>query len=179
MDRQPHLIAPLVELRPMTSADWKPLFAVASDPQIWALHPAADRWQEPVFRAFFEQGLASGGSLVAIDPRTGQIVGHSRYDLKRAGPGEVEIGWTFLARAYWGGPMNAAMKRAMLEHAFRDVERVIFVVGERNLRSRRAMTKIGGRLTDRIHESPDSPQGRHVIYAIDRDGFAEGPLMRR
>jgi RimJ/RimL family protein N-acetyltransferase len=171
IDRQPTLIHPQLHLRPLGREDWNALYAVASDPLVWALHPASDRWQEPVFRQFFEQALASGGALVAIDPAHGGIIGSSRYDLSRAGPGELEIGWTFLARKYWGGAMNAVMKQLMLAHAFRFVPRVIFVVGERNLRSRRAMEKVGGRLTDRIIELPGSPQGRHVVYAIDRDDF--------
>ena len=62
------------------------------------------------------------------------------------------------------------------EHAFGFVERVIFVVGEFNLRSRAAMEKIGGRLTSRIIESATGTPGRHVVYAIDRDSFEAGPL---
>lgn len=171
IDRQPTLIHPQLHLRPLKRDDWGPLYAVAADPLLWALHPASDRWQEPVFREFFEQALASGGALVAIDPAHGGIIGSSRFDLGRAGPGEMEIGWTFLARRYWGRGMNAVMKQLMLGHAFCFAARVIFVVGERNLRSRRAMEKIGGRLTERILEVPGSPQGRHVVYAIDRDDF--------
>lgn len=177
IDRQPRLISPQLHLRPLEPGDWEALYAVARDPQIWALHPATDRWQEPVFRRFFAQGLESGGALVAIDPAHGGIIGSSRFDLSRAGPDEMEIGWTFLARRYWGGAMNAAMKRMMLGHAFRFVERAIFVVGEHNLRSRRAMEKIGGVLTDRVVESAGGGPGRSVVYAIDRESFARGPLM--
>jgi RimJ/RimL family protein N-acetyltransferase len=173
IDRQPTLIHPQLHLRPLRRDDWNALYAVASDPLLWALHPASDRWQEPVFRAFFEQALASGGALAAIDPAHGGIIGSSRYDLGRTGPGELEIGWTFLARRYWGRGMNAVMKQLMLAHAFRFASRAIFVVGERNLRSRRAMEKIGGQLTERIIEVPGSPQGRHVVYAIDRDDFTK------
>jgi RimJ/RimL family protein N-acetyltransferase len=178
IDRQPTLSHPRLHLRPLRREDWDGLFAVASDPEVWSQHPASDRWQEGVFRGFFEQALESGGALVAIDPARGGIIGSSRYDLERAGTGEMEIGWTFLARRYWGGATNALMKRLMLEHAFRHVERVIFVVGEHNLRSRRAMEKIGGQLTERIIEVAGSPQGRHVVYAIARHAFAGGPLVR-
>ncbi len=176
IERQPRLITPALHLRPLLPTDWDALYAVASDPAIWAQHPAHDRWQEPVFRGFFRQALDSGGALVAIDPARGEIIGSSRFDLARAGPGEMEIGWTFLARRCWGGAMNAVMKRAMIGHALGFVDRVIFVVGEGNLRSRRAMEKIGGALTGRIIESTGSP-GRHVVYAIDRANFHAAPLM--
>lgn len=171
MDRQPHLVGNLVELRPATPDDWPALYAVASDPLVWEVHPAHDRWQEPVFRAFFDEGLASGGMLVAVDRASGEVIGSSRYDHRRASPDEVEIGWTFLARSHWGGATNGEMKRLMLDHAFRFVPRVILVVGEGNLRSRRAVEKIGGRLTDRRLDAPMAGQpAPHVVYAIDRPG---------
>jgi len=178
IDRQPHLITPRLELRPLRPDDWAALHAVASDPQLWAQHPASDRWQEPVFREYFDQALASGGALAIIDRALGGIIGSSRYGLDRAEAGEMEIGWTFLARSYWGGAMNAELKRAMLTHAFQYVERVIFIVGEHNQRSRRAMEKVGAYLTDRALASATRSPGRHVVYAIDREAFADGPLMR-
>jgi RimJ/RimL family protein N-acetyltransferase len=69
------------------------------------------------------------------------------------------------------------MKRLMLAHALQFVERVEFRVGECNLRSQRAMAKIGGRLTDRF-DMVDTPSGpmRHVIFEITRESFASGPL---
>jgi RimJ/RimL family protein N-acetyltransferase len=171
LDRQPRLAGKLVELRPATAEDFDALFAVASDPLIWEVHPAHDRWQEPVFRRFFADGLASGGMLVAIDRASGAVIGSSRYDSERAEPGEVEIGWTFLARSHWGGRYNGEMKRLMLDHAFGSVDRAIFLIGDTNIRSRRAIEKIGGRLTDRAHraEMAGVPVV-HVIYAIDRPG---------
>lgn len=178
-DSQPELADDAVRLRPLRADDWEALFAVASDPLIWAAHPAHDRWQEPVFRRFFADALASGGALVAIDPATGEVIGSSRYDRERAEPGEIEIGWTFLARRCWGGAVNRAMKRLMIAHALQAFERAIFLVGENNIRSRRAMEKIGGVLTERLHQAEMAGQPvMHVIYAIDRAGFEAGPLSR-
>ena len=172
-DRQPHLAGALIELRPAAADDFDALFAVASDPLIWEVHPAHDRWQESVFHRFFADGLASGGMLVAIDRATGAVIGSSRYDFGRAEPGEVEIGWTFLARSHWGGQYNGEMKRLMLDHAFTGVSRVIFMIGDTNIRSRRAVERIGGRLTDRVHHTEMAGATvTHVIYAIDRDAQA-------
>ena len=169
MDRQPRLRGALIELRPATPDDFAALFAVAGDPLIWKVHPAHDRWQEPVFRTFFDKGLASGGMLVAIDRASGAVIGSSRYDATRAAPGEVEIGWTFLARSHWGGRYNGEMKALMLAYAFRFVDRVIFLIGESNGRSRAAVERIGARLTDRRHEAVMAGRAVvHVVYAIDR-----------
>ena len=174
---QPELAGNGISLRPLAAADWAELYAVAADPLIWAGHPAHDRWQEPVFRAFFDQALASGGAMVTIDTASGALIGSSRYDLARASPGEVEIGWTFLSRRYWGGTTNAAIKALMIAHALTRFDRVIFLVGGANIRSRRAMEKIGGVLTDRcfLADMAGTPVN-HVIYAIDRDSFDSGPL---
>ncbi len=178
MDRQPVLEGERLLLRPLVPDDWGALFAVASDREIWAIHPQHDRWQEPVFRAYFTDALAQGGALVVIDKASGDVVGSSRMQgYNEADGGSVEIGWTFLARSHWGGAYNREMKRLMLAHALQFVERVDFRVGEDNLRSRGAMEKIGGRLSERS-DVVDTASGpvRHVVYEITRKSFANGPL---
>jgi RimJ/RimL family protein N-acetyltransferase len=140
---QPHLKGELVELRPLKSEDWDHLFSVASDPLIWEQHPESDRYKEDVFRIFFKDALESPGAFVVIDAQTQEIIGSTRfhgYDPKKS---EIEIGWTFLARKYWGGRYNREMKELMLAHAFKFVENVVFFVGENNIRSQRATEKVG------------------------------------
>jgi RimJ/RimL family protein N-acetyltransferase len=179
LDRQPVLEDDSVRLRPLRADDWDALFAVASDPLIWQQHPAHDRWQEPVFRAFFEDALANKGALVAIDPAGGAVIGSSRYQgLTQANGGSVEIGWTFLARSHWGGTTNHAMKRLMLAHALASVAEVRFVVGETNTRSRTALEKIGAVLTDRREQRVMAGGAviDHLTYVITRESFAGGPL---
>jgi RimJ/RimL family protein N-acetyltransferase len=172
-DLQPHLEGDLITMRPMAADDFEPLFAVASDPLVWEMHPFNDRYKEPVFRAFFEDGLASGGALVAIDRESSAMAGSSRFSAVNAGAGEIEIGWTFLGRRFWGGPHNLDMKRIMLSHAFRFVDPVIFRIGETNLRSRRAIEKMGATLTDRPDPGAAAAPVKHLIYAIKRSEFEE------
>jgi RimJ/RimL family protein N-acetyltransferase len=142
-DRLPVLVGELLELRPLRADDFDALFEVAADPLIWEQHPDRNRYQEATFRAFFAEALASGGALVALDRATGRIIGSSRYHGYDPEQGVVEIGWTFLARACWGGRYNGEMKRLMLDHAFGSVERVVFVIGPDNRRSQRAVEKLG------------------------------------
>jgi N-acetyltransferase len=169
-DLQPVLRGELLELRPLRADDFDALFAVASDPLIWEQHPANDRYQETVFRAFFREALASGGALVAIDAADGRVVGSSRYYGYSAERSEVEIGWTFLARSYWGGRYNREMKQLMLRHAFRFVDRVVFLVGPQNLRSQRAVEKIGG---VRAGFRRDTAGRDSVLFEITRQAAAE------
>lgn len=179
LDRQPVLEDERLLLRPLCESDWDALFAVARDPLIWAQHPAHDRWQEPVFRAFFDDALANGGALVAIDKASGAVIGSSRFQgLDEAGGGSVEIGWTFLARSHWGGTFNHAMKRLMLAHALASVAECRFLVGETNTRSRRALGNIGAVLTDRREERimAGGEVIPHLTYVITAEDFALGPL---
>lgn len=180
MDRQPTLEGERVLLRPLQREDWRALWGVAADRELWARHPSHDRWQEPVFRAFFEDALEKGGALAIIDRETGAIIGSSRFqEHDPAGEGQVEIGWSFLARHYWGRGYNAEFKRLMLEHALCSVGRVLFRVGAENVISRKAMARIGGRLTGKtfIAERAGRPM-EHVVYEITRESFATGPLAR-
>jgi RimJ/RimL family protein N-acetyltransferase len=179
LDRQPVLEDERLLLRPLRTSDWDALFAVARDPLIWQQHPAHDRWQEPVFRAFFADALAGEGALAAIDKASGAVIGSSRFQgLDEAGGGSVEIGWTFLARSHWGGTFNPAMKRLMLAHALASVAECRFLVGESNTRSRRALERIGARLTDACEERimAGGVLIPHLTYVITAEDFARGPL---
>jgi len=111
VDFQPLLVGELVKPRPLRPDDWNALFAVASDPEIWAQHPARDRWQEPVFRDFFDKATQSGGAFVVLECATGETIGSTRYANHDSDRSAIEIGWTFLARRCWGGRYNSEMKR--------------------------------------------------------------------
>ena len=166
-DLQPHLQGELIELRPLKSEDWDQLFAVASDALIWEQHPESDRYKEDVFRIFFKEALESGGAFVVIDQQTQQIIGSTRfygYDPEKS---EIEIGWTFLARRYWGGRYNREMKDLLLAHAFQFVKNVVFYVGEMNIRSQKAMGKIGAISAGTVTRTYGShPPARNVKYII-------------
>jgi RimJ/RimL family protein N-acetyltransferase len=115
---------------------------------------------------------------VVIDRKTGEIIGSSRYF--RFGQqgfdprgSVVEIGWTFLARAFWGGDYNPELKRLMLDHAFRFVERVVFVIGVTNFRSQKAVEKIGGvRVGRRDKRDAQGNVVENFVYEIARKSGA-------
>lgn len=166
MELQPVLHGPRLKLRPLKTADFDPLYAAASDPLIWALHPASDRWKRDVFEEFFSKALESRGALVIERKDSGKIIGTSRY-YDSDGKKSVAIGFTFLTREHWGGDWNRELKFLMLDHAFIYVSRVIFHVGEGNLRSRKAMEKIGGVFAGRLDRiKPDGSPDPTVIYEI-------------
>jgi RimJ/RimL family protein N-acetyltransferase len=162
-DLQPILKGERIELRPLRPQDFQDLFAVASDPLIWEQHPMNDRYKEEVFIGFFRDALESGGALLAIDSSNGQVIGSSRFHGYDEEKSEIEIGWTFLARSHWGGIYNREMKQLMLRHAFQFVNRVIFLIGVRNLRSQKAIENIGG---VRVGSSLDAGGREIFVYQI-------------
>ena len=168
-DLQPHLIGELVELRPLRPEDWDGLFLAASDPKIWEQHPAYDRYRADVFTEFVREALESGGAFVAIDRKTQAIIGSTRYFGYDPEKREIEIGWTFLARSHWGGKYNGELKSLMLHHAFKFVESVVFLIGSTNVRSQKAIEKIGGVMTERRGKANlHGATAEHVLYQIKK-----------
>ena len=163
MMHQPFLKGELLELRPLRPEDFDDLYAVAADPLIWEQHPHNTRYQEEVFRKFFQDALTSGGALIVIDSATGRVVGSSRYAGYDKEKSQVEIGWTFLARSHWGGVYNGEMKRLMLEHAFKFVNNIVFVIGTQNFRSQKAVEKLGA---VRVGSTVDSGGADCFVYRI-------------
>ncbi len=178
MDRQPVLQGPRLTLRPLRRADRAALYELARAPEVWAGHPSHDRWLEPVFDRFFEDGLERGGALAVCASGDGTLIGSSQFGIAEAeAPGEIELGWSFLGRAYWGLGHNPEIKGLMLAHALRHYERAIFQVGSENVISRKAMTKIGGVLTARTRSFERAGKiVEHVIFEITRESFEAGPL---
>ncbi len=166
-DLQPNLKGELIELRPLSSEDWDDLFSVASDPLIWEQHPESDRYKEDVFKLFFREALEGGGAFVIIDTKSQQIIGSTRFHGYDPEKSEIEIGWTFLARNYWGGRYNRELKQLMLTHVFKFVESVVFYVGQTNIRSQKATERIGGikdGLVKKVYGNrPPSLNVRYVI----------------
>jgi N-acetyltransferase len=166
-DFKPILEGPRVIVRPIQEEDWEGMFAAASNPKVWEMHPVSDRYTESVFRAFFNDAVASGSAFAFVDRETGKIIGSSRYNGLDEELDEIEIGWTFLDHDYWGGSYNAEIKKLMLDHAFKYVDTVVFWVGDTNIVSMRAMEKIGGvkrdEVIDRVLNGIKYP---HIIYEI-------------
>jgi RimJ/RimL family protein N-acetyltransferase len=168
-DLQPTLRGKLIEVRPLKLDDWDALFQAASDPLIWEQHPERDRYTREVFQKFFQGALDSKGAFVVIERKSGRVIGSSRYCNLKPADSEVEIGFTFLERASWGGAYNGELKSLMLEHAFRFVDRVVFVVGENNLRSQKALEKIGASFLKKAEAAaPDGSLRKNVLFVITK-----------
>jgi RimJ/RimL family protein N-acetyltransferase len=166
-DPQPVLDGTTLLLRPLTAADHGPLWEVARDPLLWELHPDKTRADPDGFARFFRGALESGSALVVVDKRSGDVIGSSRYYDWDPAKREMAIGYTFIARAYWGGTTNREMKRLLIEHAAAWADRIWFHVGKGNLRSRRAMEKLGASVAFEGLRPQNGEMIDFVYYRLD------------
>ncbi len=143
----------IAALRPVTEADREDVFLAASDPLVWEQHSESDRYTRPVFDQFFDGAIASGGGLVIVERQSGLVVGLTRYYDWNPSDASVVIGYTFIVRRLWGTGFNAEVKRLMIAHAFEWAKTVWFHVSPGNVRSQRALAKIGAEL-DRQEDVP-------------------------
>lgn len=175
-DIQPVLVGDKVILRPLETLDFEALYAVASDPAIWAMHPFPDRYQRNVFEDFFKGAMASGGAFAVVDKNSDEIIGSTRFANYVAETSEIEIGWTFYATAHWRDGTNREVKALLLSYIFPHVGTVVFRVGANNLRSRTAVERLGARVA---LEYPFEYGGRvydYVRYELSEENARGGAV---
>lgn len=171
-----HLKNELVKLTPLTQNDFDKLYAVASDPLIWEQHPSSDRYQRNVFQEFFNGALASQSAFLIIDQATSQVIGSTRYYDSKENE-SVAIGFTFLAKEYWGGRYNRAVKTLMLDYAFQYVDKVIFHIGANNLRSQIATTAFGAVKTGEFVTEDAQGVKLNYEYTLTKSKWQEKPNL--
>ncbi len=171
LNRQVTLESKLLRIRPLLVSDFDGLYEAANDPLIWEQHPA-HRYKRDVFKTFFEESIETGGALVIIDNSTNKIIGSSRFNIIPGKDDAVEIGWSFLQRKYWGGEYNRLFKSMMMSHAFQTIPYVLYYVDFENIRSQKAMEKLGGYLLDGDeYLSYKKGNKDHKIYIIRREDW--------
>lgn len=178
MSWQPELENELVLVRPLQRSDYEDLYKAASDPLIWEQHPVYNRHEREEFNSFFEEALASHNSFVIIDKETGEIIGSTRYydfDLENS---SVKIGFTFLDRAHWGGAYNMANKQLLIDYAFQFVNKVIFEIGETNVRSQRGTSRLGVEKTVHFMKEIGGKKFPYISYELTKEKWELAKRIR-
>ena len=139
---QPVLSSNLWLLRPLIKEDAEALYQAASAAEIWADHPAKNRYQRAVFMPYFDFLFQTGSTLVFIDKDHNRMAGCSRFYVTPH-TDALSIGFTFIHHDYWGGTANFQIKALMLEHAFAYTDKVWFHIDPNNIRSQKATAKLG------------------------------------
>jgi RimJ/RimL family protein N-acetyltransferase len=175
-DIQPVLVGAQVRLRPLRTTDYAAVYAVASDPDIWAMHPFPDRYKSDVFSAFFADAIASGGAVAIIHNATGEIIGSTRFAHYDPSADQIEIGYTFFATTYWRTGVNREVKALMLNHIFQFVGKVVFQVGAENFRSRHAVERLGAKLVLEHQREHGGQLKDYTTYRLTHEDARSGAL---
>lgn len=133
----------ITKLVPLKETDFESLFKVASDPLIWEQHPVKNRYKIEVFKPFFDAALNSKSAFLILDKNTNEIIGNTRYYDYNPEKSSIAIGFTFIGRKFWGGIYNQSNKKLLIDYAFQYVDSVIFHIGADNIRSQKAVSKLG------------------------------------
>src|SRR5690606_33349180 len=95
MNLQPHLESDNFQLLPLEKEDFEPLFALASNPQVWSQHPNPNRYQRAEFDNFFQGGLQSGGAFKVVRKGDRKLLGSTRFYDYNPEQKSILIGYTF------------------------------------------------------------------------------------
>ena len=157
-----------IQLRPLEQEDLPALLELTQDPALWtyfthdlstiagleawaAGHFAGDRFQ-----------------FVVIDKHSGKVLGSTGFGNYFPRDQRIEIGWTWLGKAFQGTGINAQMKSLMLQHAFEELEmlRVEFKTDVLNLPARQALLRLGATEEGILRSHTLMTQGRRrdTIY---------------
>ena len=164
-----HLQNELIALFPLQEEDFEELYTVASDPLVWEQHPNKWRYQREVFQNFFEGALLSQGAFLIRDTDSNEIVGSSRFYDYNENEKSVLIGYTFIGRKFWGKGYNKALKKMMLEYAIQFVDKIYFHIGAVNIRSQKAIIKIGAVKVDEFEVEYYGEEPKlNFVYLIEK-----------
>ena len=146
-----HLQDDIVYLKPIVETDFDRLFKVAADPSIWEQHPSRDRYKKEVFQLYFDSAISSGSAFLIAETSTNRLIGCTRFYDYNPALSRIAIGYTFLAKEYWGGKYNRAVKKLLLDYAFQFVHSVVFHIGPTNIRSQQAILRLGAKQIGEEH----------------------------
>ena len=158
-----------VKLVPLNPNDFEELFSVASDQKIWEQHPNKDRYQREVFEKFFQGAIESKGAFIIMDKSSNEVAGSTRFYDYNPKENSIFIGYTFYATKFWGSKLNPQVKKLMLDYIFQFVDKVNFHVGKDNIRSQKAMEKLGAKKVDEVNVAYfGEPEKLNVVFEIDK-----------
>jgi RimJ/RimL family protein N-acetyltransferase len=161
-----------VHLEPLALAHLDVLCGIGLDPELWCWTPSIVRTPEEM-RKYVETALEwqnRGTALpfATINRATGDVVGSTRFANIEREHRRLEIGWTWVARAWQRTPINTEAKYLMLQHAFEalDCIRVEFKMDSLNRQSHQALERIGAKQEGifRNHMVTYSGRVRHSVY---------------
>ena len=128
-------------------------------------------------RQWIDEALRTSNQVpfAIVETAKGKVVGSTRYMNIRNDHKSLEIGWTWLGQEWQRTHINTDVKLLLLGHAFERLGclRVEFKTDERNLRSQRALERIGatreGVLRKHMIVQKDFPRNSVYFSVIDSE----------
>ena len=152
-------------IKQLKQEEFNDLYNIAKDPNIWKQHPENDRWKKEKFAIFFKNGIDNEfGIYKIINKSNKEIIGSSRFYKLDPKDKAIRIGFTFITTKYWGTTTNFKIKKLMIDYALKFLDKIYFDIGENNIRSRKAMEKLGA--TFFSHDNKGM-----VVYKLNKIDF--------
>jgi RimJ/RimL family protein N-acetyltransferase len=160
------LTGSVVRLEPLSVGHAGGLSAVGLDPELWKVTMTLLRTPEEM-RAYVEEAVRLGEAGLAlpfaiVEKATGTLVGSTRFANIDHANRRLEIGWTWVARAWQRTAVNTEAKLLLLTHAFETLGaiRVEFKTDATNATSRAALARIGATEEGILRHHMIAPGGR-------------------
>lgn len=164
-----------VRLEPLTMGHHAAFCAIGLDDELWrmsttAMHSAQDM-QAYMKTALQWQAEGSALPFAIVDKESNSVVGSTRYAAIDRVHRRLEIGWTWVAKAWQRTPVNTEAKYLLLRHAFETLRciRVEFKTDSLNEQSRNALRRIGAKEEGVLRSHMITSSGRlrdSVYYSI-------------
>ena len=151
-----------VRLTPLKIEDIAALESVAfEDPELLAFSPSSIHNPQSL-KAYVSIALKERYAYLIFDKSRHAYAGSTSFGNYSEYHKRVEIGWTWIGKLFQGTGLNSSIKMLMLQHAFESegMERVEFKIDARNIRSRKAVEKLGA-----VYE------GKFRSHTVMEDGF--------
>lgn len=171
-----------VSLIPMTERNYHYLVEIIKEKDLLKYSPSDVSTEEKI-EEYFEVALRNKNNKTAIpyliyDKKSDRYAGSTRYGLINWKNKTLHIGWTWLGENFRGTGLNTHIKYLMLRYAFEELkfEKVEFRIDERNLRSRKAVEKLGAKLEGILRKDTFMPDGfrrNSCCYGIIKEEWRE------
>lgn len=149
----------IVRLSPLNLSNYYHLIPIASEEKLVQYSPSNIATPEAL-KNYVEHALLKYEENTAIpfiifDKRGQQHAGSTRFMTIDWNNSVLEIGSTWIGKMFQGSGLNDNIKLLMLNYAFDELnfEKVEFRIDERNIRSRKAVEKLGAILEGILREN--------------------------
>ena len=183
------LTGEFVRIVPMQKNHIQELYEIGKDDAIWTHYPdtvveSFNDMESIVENALYNKKIGTEFPFVVLLRENDKVIGSTRFLEISKNNKRLEIGWTWLTPTAWGTKINAECKYLLLKYCFETLKciRVQLKTDELNIRSQKAIEKIGGQKEGILRNHMIRKDGTYrnsVLYSIIESDWnkAENKLL--